>query len=1007
MSFAINLLTNPEEGPEATFALDAVCKQCFSPRLPVKGLAILPVVPTVAPNYLREDVDFQKLDSRYIANGERLPGDTKDGDPAKNLRAYWYVLRSLPEGFLYVFKPDQQTWEMYVVDESGLFCRRPFLEVGPVVANSCIDGLASEFIVIGPESSEVWLAYSRYAWTESVLRLYGENQTLRSDRMSYLNVKAAAEGQLGSTSTVNIGASMDKRVGTLVVDYAPWFAIDRINAKLVTPVRNRSGRAFALADEMARVSSETRAKTGAVIMLKDHLGLVIEANAQRNAEAGMLADYINGNLRKRFVADCILKFRKAHIDNGELDTWNTRYLKHYDHEKMTTEKNVFDKVERERNELIDRQAHDVVLLVRSHRKDDPKCSPHLKAWWFDFDPTDDRSAHDLQDAVAKVLDGWGKIPEERQLLDTLLNEPTNDPTAMLWSAVTALNADLGEFMFGKSLPDVGKTDKLIEAAKNLHEVGSEVVKGVKKYRAKLKARTNDAAMARIGLTMAGQLTRLAVSDPSSYKIVGMRILMAIAVRTDTTIVPAFVSTNVRGKAQMLAEAAFGPPNVEVKLLHTISGVRRERIFVAESNAAGVFAWQGRLTTSVETHIFEVWLPQGKVKDYLALPGTNVELLLPESHNPFDGLVEFTKSTPGVFAWVGLTLQALNLISSARDLRTDSDNKSDAKFGVVAGTLGVLGLTAEIASKALQKQATSQLARFANRLEIVGGILGALSSFTDSVQAMVNAQKRLDAEDYDAAICYGGAALFLYASGIVGLAEAGLLVAGIPGLGWIAAAIMLGAAALALVCSWFAIKSSNNPLEVWLLGCIYGRGANSSRFSEEEERRKLNTIVMNIEVGWQGDPWEPPWHSSGDPREDYDDFYFSVNLPGASEVSMVEYKITLIDRLKRSYKVASGRLTLGSEWIFIDGNALGKNKRESIGPPKPNAQSSPLPFVPAEIPNFYSTSWGFRFGARLRVDDDFFERGEVEFQYWPDPEMNPNLVMPLEEDKRIFGDEDWW
>ncbi len=77
------------------------CKDCIK-----EGLAILPLVPTLAPMELRgKSAELQALDSRFVA---------------EDLKQHWYVLRSLPAGYLYVFKESDSSWDAYAVDPDGM-----------------------------------------------------------------------------------------------------------------------------------------------------------------------------------------------------------------------------------------------------------------------------------------------------------------------------------------------------------------------------------------------------------------------------------------------------------------------------------------------------------------------------------------------------------------------------------------------------------------------------------------------------------------------------------------------------------------------------------------------------------------------------------------------------------------------------------------------------------------------------------------------------------------------
>jgi hypothetical protein len=974
---------------------DTGCKDCVK-----TGLAILPVVPVALPKSVRgANAEINTLDNRL---------DSKD------LQEHWYVMRTLPAGYLYVMKPDL-SWDCYLVDSDGLL-RMTAPADAPAnpsavqpMSQMCKrygDNVPAQVVAVDPtKHATVWLAFSRYRWTARVLTDYASNKDgCRDQRMTKLDVMAAAAGSLGASHTaanaVRFGAAMTAQTGQYVADYASGATRELLNAHLATPLRGRGEQGVPLAKKMAEISRNTAGKTGAIICLSDALGNAMDVNMLRNAETGRLGAYLAQNQHKRFVGDIITSFEKAFADSGQGAEWNKRYKPKYNAAKLASDRAEFDRKAKGWEERIDAMSRDVATL---------NGAPALKAWWHDFDPADDQSAKDRQVATAACLHGAVKTKEEQALWDRWFNESPSDPYATLWGAATALNTDLGAYLFGKQLPDVGKTDKFADIAKNIRE-------GVIRFRQDLQKRAADDALALIGVAMASQLPRLKALNPALYQVAGWRVLMVASARTTITATPTFVAMTHTQEALLLAEAAFGPPQASAKRLLDIEAASSKRVFVVGTNGVDAYAWQGTSTIQEKVRVAEIWLPEELAKDVPALPAAAARAALPPPKvNVFSALVKFTKSTPGAFAWVGLTLQTLNLANSAKDWSDAGvTDKTDAYFGVASGTLGVVGVMGEIAAGAMEKMGARFAATRIAQVAFFGGVLAGLSAIAEGVQAWVKAGQRFSAGDDDAGVSYRRAGFTLFASGLAAigaslaiasgagaltgalsfLAGAGAAAATVPVWGWIAAAVLFLGAGLVLL--WQAIKNTDTPLEVWLLNGTYGTG--SKKLTAQQEMDGVNDLMyaMSIEVEWSEDAWEV---TNTNFYDDYDDFKFSITLPGAGADSMIDCKITLIGKL--------GRKQVFHETIRP--RVLGTTVTDphiavvSATPAKPAKPVTPslIWWAPPAIRSGAALSYN----GHLKLDDAIYSSAEVEIQYWPDQKTMPNFVLPKALDQRTLTAKD--
>jgi Phage tail baseplate hub (GPD) len=792
---------------------------------------------------------------------------------------------------------------------------------------------------------------------------------------------------------VEVGAAMSVRVGDYVADYADDATRAALNKELVTPIRNRTQQAVPLANKMAQFSKNFKASAGAIICLQDDLGVTMDLNAMRNTETAKLMAFIAQNQRKRFVGEVIQGFEKSFVANGQAAEWNKRFKPKYNASQIDTDRNAFKATAEPWEERINAMSDDVAAM---------NARASIKAIWHDFDPNDDTSAKDRQYATAACLHGATKTKAEQALWDKWFAEDVTDPYATIWGAVTAMDVGFASFMLGKQLPDVGKADKLADAAKNIREA-------IHQFRKSLEKRAENDALALVGLAMASQLTRLKIVNPSLYRVAGMRIMMVASVRTTVTITPTFMSMTQTQQALMLAEAAFGPPEAGLKKLLDIEATTSRRVYVVGSNGVDMYA--GLQTTTEKTRAVELWLPDEVAKEIPALTGPAVlKALPPPKVNPFSGLVRFTKTLPGVFAWVGLTLQSMNLANSVKDLNDNSvSDKTDATFGIVSGTLGVLGVTAETMSGVMEHMGGRFLASTFMKVAFTGGLLATASAFAEGVQMFVKAGERNAAGDTDARNRYVGAGVMFLLSGgaaLVGslaiastagaltgvygfLAPLGAAAAAsvIPVAGWIAAGVIL--LGMGLYFLYQAIKDTDTPLEVWLLGCLYGTG--SKKLSDSAEMTSLNDIMysITIEVEWSDHAWE--WRNT-EFYDDYDNFRFAISLPGVGKNSVIDCTITLIGK--------RGRQQVFAETIrpVVVGDRV-SDPHMPVMKAMPQGPVQQPSFVWWEPPRI--SKGGKQYGGQLKLDDDVYSSVEVAIKYWPDQVTMPNFVLPKGIDQRTL------
>ncbi|MFT3721028.1 toxin VasX [Pseudorhodoferax sp.] len=266
-------------------------------------------------------------------------------------------------------------------------------------------------IAIDPEKhTTIWLAYSRYRWTQQVLDDYrNDKDGRRTARMTPVNVTAAAKNDLGAGKTVPHGAAAGATtLPSYVADFTSVATQTAINKTQVTPLRNRAGQAAALAQKMAHISRHTPGKTGCLIVLNDPVNNVIELGASRDetalkvAQSTGLFDRDGKRARARIVAEAVEAVRKSAEENPgpwyDRNYGPDRFMKHVKQAELQTA--LQDSKDFNANlKLVDLLSADYVAVKESTRWKD------VQRW--DFDATDDTSALDHGQMVADSVRGAG------------------------------------------------------------------------------------------------------------------------------------------------------------------------------------------------------------------------------------------------------------------------------------------------------------------------------------------------------------------------------------------------------------------------------------------------------------------------------------------------------------------------------------------------------------------------------------------------------------------------
>ncbi|WP_313250673.1 T6SS effector BTH_I2691 family protein [Stenotrophomonas sp.] len=254
------------------------CRNCTGKQ----GLAILPLCFAPAPGYMNK---WLSADAVAVAELARLGRALNAPDGS----ATWYYLRSLPTGYLYVYKPDK-TWDAYVVGTDGMLNRMPVNAMPPAPDDAPLTACRREghsnvkprFITLDPKLEKVWIAFSQHRWTPDVIAAYeADTDSCRSQRMTELDVQQAIQGNVGSGKAVHFGMIVSEDSLRGVADFTPSAFQTRLHEFVPRAVLDLSASAGALSAAMAAASAETPLGKGVALVIPDPVGVADDHNTLR------------------------------------------------------------------------------------------------------------------------------------------------------------------------------------------------------------------------------------------------------------------------------------------------------------------------------------------------------------------------------------------------------------------------------------------------------------------------------------------------------------------------------------------------------------------------------------------------------------------------------------------------------------------------------------------------------------------------------------------------------
>ncbi|HBN9879246.1 TPA: hypothetical protein L3958_005217 [Pseudomonas aeruginosa] len=886
------------------------CADCVK----ANGLAILPLVTGLLPNRLLPG-DMTGIPEQFQINAPLR--DLSKALSAADLKHHWYYMRALPAGYLYLLLPDD-TWQSYLVDKSGLLRQMPPLNMAsPADSVEPMDQsgacrspehnpTALQFIVLDPDKTpSVWMAFSRYRWSQQVLDDYREDKDgSRNQRMTRLNVAAAARGELGIGSAVPNGQVVTAQLGKHVADYGAKLTrtlIDNISLehlhprgeRLVPPYAQPQSDTEKLATHMAEVSKKTPVNSGIFLVLDDVVGHAMQLNYLRNRTAADMCE-LEGigdkeKMRRRVVAECIEGIRR----NAELNP-GPRYAKHYGPERYLKhiDQAAWQDARRESAALKE-------LKQRIPEISEDFCTVIQSSSWKQQQRTDfsdhPDSALSLERMVACCLAGSGQTRrEQEQLWDPVLALEPGAPDNWLARSLGGLSVSYLDYL----AQTPGEQDDAYNAAKEAQNlVAGFLGNGVKKIesirtaiRARRAANINTATLIE---TSAGHLFRLRHQNIKAHRKLVRQVTLALITRDDVVPVPTRMHGTWQQVVQKWSAVLLGDPRVMARApigvtqgsTVGLSELRKPALSGAVQGAV-VLAPPSTRKESVATIAWVVErLEQGGKLDYEHLRKLKLADLdltaqaatRPTQNNP---MLQNQLKRLGAQADIGLSagalffqvMQAADVIQQFRATQAPGAKEwRDLGVGLGYSVLGTVSSALGVAASVRILHGAEKVA--VASLMVQAARVGAFAGIVDGVYSFYKGATKAADGDRDSGYWQMGAGtLFIVASvasyglgvttaaGIAGVEVAGL--AAIMGpVTW--ALLLIGTLALGLYCTWQAFATDDEnllPVEYWLDNGVFGKGEfrNGKRAlknpyfkgaqvqaftSLEEEMMALNRVVL--------------------------------------------------------------------------------------------------------------------------------------------------------------------
>ncbi len=275
------------------------------PNCNKSGLAILPVRYAVVP--------------QNIATS--LPPSLGDKITSVKLGHHKYVLRTLRQGFVYIFhdkhpRGSHIKWEIYSVSTRGTLWKQisssaiNVIDDDPACSRKGHNIPASLIAIEHPgKCGKLWIAFSEHAWSEETFKLFANDAQLRDRRMQTFVPTVWIESQADQHGLEGTQANIEQ-----IIEYQDSFAPSSLIGGLVGNISKadgshdafqlhkettrhvmamRKGQSKAVADAMKAAGDRPDGRHNAPIILAlwDAVGITHELNGFRNDAAGRIEQY--------------------------------------------------------------------------------------------------------------------------------------------------------------------------------------------------------------------------------------------------------------------------------------------------------------------------------------------------------------------------------------------------------------------------------------------------------------------------------------------------------------------------------------------------------------------------------------------------------------------------------------------------------------------------------------------------------------------------------------------
>ncbi len=933
------------------------------------------------------------------------------------------MLRVISEGYVFTYDPRPgMGWRAFAATKDGRFrevivadAERPHQQ--PVFGCSRKgDNIEASLINVelaNEAHQDVWVGYTRVWWTKTVRKQMLADSELRDVFMVSINAKALYGG---ANPSPQVGFRLDaagKALGT-VLEYLPFHATtEQLYANTTSKVAvDRSAEAAPLA---ARMREKSNQHEGVVLALPDIVGLAMDTACWRNICAGTLTHYqvAEADTRAHMVRDIVLGIKHSMEKNGQADEWADRYASKVDMGKLQADKQKYEHEVEKRAQPIYRASTDWISVVM--RK-----SFRLAWQAYDGEPHDIGLAfeHDF----AQCIVGSGALEEEGKWWQPWLLAAPDDKQHPLWRALAAGDKDTVDFLREHA------SDGL-DLYKNTKEGSKEFKEWLEKRQSHGLIRQATEESGVIAGVMTSLLPAMLKSHAAQVEVIGARLRIIVAVRTDTMISPASIKVSLKHLVAMAYETTWGPPTAKM----TTKVIQARRALITQS-VDGAFI-EGRFTNASAVEL-DLWLPEDQAKlmnsaKHARLPSalsaaTEAAALPSPPLNPFTAAKRFVSSAEAKFVGLAGALAMWNLVSTLKSLHKAQGETGakaaadlqDSLYGVVSGVLAVGATIGEVIGKVTARRVTASVAKdVATRLvtraallEVAGGLAAMGAAWTTGIQDFAKAYHLAQSRDSDSAALYGVSGVAMLVSGFASAAtvviaaggalqaasatgtlaslviSAGSFLGVIPVWGWIALGLVTLVAGIYL--AYKAMTREDTPLEIWLSRCWYrntAKYAGTSRTlfaNSPTEMAAFQNAVYGLQITLD---WDDSWFESKD------DLTVQVVMPGYGPTS--DYAFAL-QTSGGQYHWGWNNLDRKTSVLSSDPDLKPHQQQLYFSAVKPGQKLIPMDEVLeiSEPLTFTRQHGAAMLAGKFKLNPHYLDHARLKFQYWPDAASHPELEM---------------